>query len=682
MSESRPKQLIRAEELYYNGKVEEALEIVENFEKTSELTQKDQLSALLLKGIIYCLIHDYKKAIEIGERAYPMSQELGLVPESIEALSLKAQIFWYGISYFNKFITLFLEAEKLLNSLSDESPTTINKLKLNLMYLKAYMVNNTNSNKALEFANEVLNLAESIKNNVYVGWALVALSEVYFPGKWELDTSLEYVMKGLKLFESIDFQVGVAYSLQSMGAICYYKGNLNNALEFCKKSLSIKKISDFTKTQTFSYLGIIYMSKGELNKALKYNKKSTKLAEECMWYQFIIVNKRNSGEIYRRKGEIDEAKKQFEQVLALSEKSGDFMNMAILLLHLLLINLDNNSHEQAQKYLKHLENLVDQKKFPVIKIVYSLGKALMLKSSSRMADHTDAARLFKEIIEDEIGTPQFHTLAIVSLCDLLLEELSIYNNPEIFEEINYLISQLLKIAEKNNSFSMMSEAYLLQGRVALIKLNLDDARQNLTKAQQIADDHDLTLLARKISHEHDKLVQELETWQNYKKTQMSMSKRIQLASIDGVMDRMQEKSAIDPPELVDEQATLLLIIAEGGVLVFSYPFTDEWKQDETLFSSFLSAFTSFSDEFFSEGLDRAKFGQHTVLMESIGSFSVCYLYKGQTYTAKQKISKFTEAIQNNTSIWPILEKVYKTSQTLEIKDSPFLEHLITNIFIS
>ncbi len=82
---------------------------------------------------------------------------------------------------------------------------------------------------------------------------------------------------------------------------------------------------------------------------------------------------------------------------------------------------------------------------------------------------------------------------------------------------------------------------------------------------------------------------------------------------------MQEKRAIDPPELVDEQSTLLLIIAEGGVLIFSYPFTDEWKQDDSLFSSFLSAFTSFSDEFFSEGLDWGKFNQNTVLMESAGA---------------------------------------------------------------
>ncbi|MHA1932521.1 MAG: hypothetical protein ACW96X_08280 [Promethearchaeota archaeon] len=682
MPDSRPKQLIHAEELYYDGKVEQALEIVKNFEEGSGLTQKDQLSALLLKGIIYSLIHEYDKAIEIGERAYPMSQDLGLVPESIEALNLKAQIFWYGIAHFNKFITLFLEAEKLLNSLSDESPSNINKLKLNLLYMKSYMNNNASDfSKGLEFALEALTLAENLKNKVYVGWSLVALGEINHQGKWDLDTALEYAMKSSKHFEKLNFQVGIAYSIQSIGDIYFFKGELNQALDFCEKSLSIDKISDFTKVQALSHLGKIHMGKGELNKALKYIRESTELADQSKWNLFLIVNKLLSGGIYRMKGESDKSKKYYKQSLELSEKNRQTGIMTISLLYLIIINLDNNSRELAQEHLKRLENLSDHNENPLIKQGYSLGKALMLKASSRMGDHTDAARLLKKLIEEGISSHQFHTLMITSLSDLLLEELSIYNNPEIFEEINHLIIQLLKIAEKNNSFSLLAETHLLQGRVALIKLNLDNARQNLTKAQQIADEHDLVLLARKISHEHDKLIEELETWQNYKKTQISIKKRIKLVSIDGVMERMQEKRAIDPPELVDEQSTLLLIIAEGGVLIFSYPFTDEWKQDESLFSSFLSAFTSFSDDFLSEGLDRVKFEQHTVLIESVGSFSVCYLYKGQTYPAKQKLSQFAEAIQNTTSIWQTLEKFHKTSQTLEIKDTPPLENLITEIFL-
>ena len=93
MSESRPEELIRAENLMYDGKVEEAFEIVINFEKRSELTPKDQLSALLLRGLIHFFRVQLKDVINVGEIAYPMSQELGLIPESIEALLLKAQVY-------------------------------------------------------------------------------------------------------------------------------------------------------------------------------------------------------------------------------------------------------------------------------------------------------------------------------------------------------------------------------------------------------------------------------------------------------------------------------------------------------------------------------------------------------------------------------------------------------------
>jgi hypothetical protein len=134
-------------------------------------------------------------------------------------------------------------------------------------------------------------------------------------------------------------------------------------------------------------------------------------------------------------------------------------------------------------------------------------------------------------------------------------------------------------------------------------------------------------------------------------------------------------------ELVNEEPVVLLILTVGGVLIFSYPFSDEWKRDDILFGGFLSAFTSFSDEFFSEDFDRAKFGQYTVLIESIGNFSVCYLFKGQTYLASQKLAKFSHKIQENSSISQILEKFYKTSQVLEFKDIPLLESLIKEIFI-
>ncbi|MFX0083936.1 MAG: hypothetical protein ACFE94_19495 [Candidatus Hodarchaeota archaeon] len=50
MSDPRPKELIHAEELMYNGKIEEALEIIYNFEKNFKPVTKQHLWALLSRG--------------------------------------------------------------------------------------------------------------------------------------------------------------------------------------------------------------------------------------------------------------------------------------------------------------------------------------------------------------------------------------------------------------------------------------------------------------------------------------------------------------------------------------------------------------------------------------------------------------------------------------------------------
>jgi hypothetical protein len=161
-----------------------------------------------------------------------------------------------------------------------------------------------------------------------------------------------------------------------------------------------------------------------------------------------------------------------------------------------------------------------------------------------------------------------------------------------------------------------------------------------------------------------------------------MRDRIKLASTEDLLERLQGKRAVEPSEAADEQSILLMIIAEGGVLIFSYPFSEEWKFDDELFGGFLTAFNSISDEIFSEGLDRVMFGNQTVLMEQVADFSICYLFKGQTYIARQKLKNFVKEMQKNTALWQSLENHYNTSQVLELKDNPQLESLITETFSS
>jgi len=146
--------------------------------------------------------------------------------------------------------------------------------------------------------------------------------------------------------------------------------------------------------------------------------------------------------------------------------------------------------------------------------------------------------------------------------------------------------------------------------------------------------------------------------------------------------KIEKEKEFRPTVSVEEQPVVLLIIAEGGVPIFSYPFAEEWKFDDELFGGFLTSFSSISDEIFSEGLDRAKFGQYTVLIESIEDFSICYLFKGQIYSAKEKLMVFIDRIRNNASIMKTLNTFKKASQVIELDDIPILETLLTEIFLT
>jgi hypothetical protein len=314
--------------------------------------------------------------------------------------------------------------------------------------------------------------------------------------------------------------------------------------------------------------------------------------------------------------------------------------------------------------------------------MYLLAKGTVLKESNRSLDRAEAEKSFKKILEDRNSNPIIYQFTLWHLSELFIEELGKSNDSRILDELNPLIIQYYNLSEKMHSYLEQCGAKLMQAKLALVQLKFEESKLLLSQAQHLAELHNFPYFARKISSEHDLLLEQQEIWDRLKETDAPMSERIKLAAFDGIIKRMQGIRSLNPTELQEEQPVLLLIMAEGGILIFSYLFTDEWKHDPEIFSNFLSAFSSFSDEFFSKGLDRAKFGDDTLLIQSIESYSVGYLYKGQTYPAKQKLTKFMEQLQQNSVIWEALEKFDRTSQVAELKDIPLLESIISEIYLS
>ncbi|MHA1933141.1 MAG: hypothetical protein ACW96X_11405, partial [Promethearchaeota archaeon] len=296
-------------------------------------------------------------------------------------------------------------------------------------------------------------------------------------------------------------------------------------------------------------------------------------------------------------------------------------------------------------------------------------------------DRAEAERIFKEVIDGEITNFGLYNYALYYLITIYLEELGTSNDLEILKDINPLIDQLLHLGKKTDSGVLTAEVKVFRSKLALIQLDFDKAKLLLTQAQEIGESHNIQYFTHMISNYHDELLKQQEMWNQFNKSNAPLADRIELASFDGILDRIQGKRLEESPELIPETPVFLLIITESGIPLFSHSFSEELSFEDDIISSFISAFNTFSGELFSKGLDRAIFGDYIILLETIDSYSVCYLFKGQSYPAKQRLTSFLEKLQNNSIIWQTLNKLLNTGQVAELQDIPQIENLIKDIFI-
>ena len=144
---------------------------------------------------------------------------------------------------------------------------------------------------------------------------------------------------------------------------------------------------------------------------------------------------------------------------------------------------------------------------------------------------------------------------------------------------------------------------------------------------------------------------------------------------------MIQKRRSEFPVVLEEDSIMILIITQGGNVIFSHSFIKDKAFESHIFGGFITTIDYFVKEMFSEGLDRAMFGEYTLLMKSVPPFFITYIFKGDSYYAHQKIKYFINSIQYKELIWQNLVKCNQINKNIHIKEIPLLESLITDIFV-
>ncbi len=588
----------------------------------------------------------------------------------------------YYLGKFKEGLEKILTGEKFLLELPGEETAECKPELASLYKVKGKILEKLGKeDQSRECYQNSLDLFQEINDQSGIASILNNLGIIYRK-QGNLKIALDYYHRSLAIRRTLDNNLDIVASLNNIGIIYMYQGHFDQALTHYQDALTILQEEDHKQylAAIHNNLGNIYFDKGELNDAFIHYQACIDLWGELGHQQYNAYGLNHLGKIYRRKGELEEALSYYQQALELLRSIGNQLDISITLFDLISTSIDKNDHDLVQKYLEELKSINKQESNKIIDQRYRLANALRLKNDPRLRMRSKAEEMLKQVITEEIIDHEITEYAMLNLCELFIENLRLTNDKAVLKDVEQLIIRLLEVAKQQNSHWLIAESYFLRAKLFLLELNLDKAREFLGQAQIMAEEKGMKNLAIKISHEHDFLLQEIPKFHELSEKDAPLAERLEFAKLDHLINRLTRMRLLDLPELKEEEPVLVIIMAENGLSLYSKPFLPEGEINPQLFGGFLSAIHSFSEAVFSRSLDRALLGEYTLVMKSEEPLLMCYICKGQAFSALQKLNHFIQQTTRSEKDWSALTEGSRTGKTLESTQQNSLNDLVLSIF--
>lgn len=580
-------QLKQIELLIDQAKFTEALNEITTLEQSVQLTNNERLTLKYLKSTLYLKKGLLKEGKQVAEQLLEEIRETGNQLREVDALiNVIWALQWLG--RLDEGLQLVKRGEKLLKILVQDQQSGLKAREATLLHRKgSLLLDQGKLNHGVSFLEKSLSLRKEEEDNKGIAESMMEIGR-YYVDKGELDQAQEYTLKSMTINEVIGDQRGIAHSIEAIGWIYQFKGDWDQASDHFQKSLAISEaIGDQIGTaHSLAYIGWVYVNKCELDQALDHFQKSLAISEATGYQHGIAFVQNGIAIIYAYKGESDQELKHYLKSLAIYEAMGNQRRISVLLNNIgthfgeqgdfrsatdyferslnfarknefdlqisetlyqsIRLFVNDLPSETVRSYIDELQEINERNEdIPKISQRCRLAEAVVLKARGRLADKVTAPKIFqqifREIAKEDVVWLELTVEAMINLCELLLFELETMGNGNTLSELHELSQRLLTIAKEQNSYLYIVETYLIQSKLKLLELNLDEARQLLTQAHIIAKEKGLYRLERLISMEHDSLVSQLSTWEKIITQKPPMSEFIKLTQVEDLITRIIHK---------------------------------------------------------------------------------------------------------------------------------------------
>jgi tetratricopeptide (TPR) repeat protein len=505
MQYSKIRDSSNIELLKDNCRYKEALQELENIEKSENLSSYDQISCYALKSSLFFELGNYRKTLGFIDRILQEILELKYNLPLIDIFTIKSQILWRQ-GKLKEALALIASSEDLLKSIHHENQMEVNKRAARLADIKGWIyIYEGDINKATENMEYNLKLREEVGDGREIALSYYLKGNIYFYYRIDWEYSKKCIQKAFDLAKEKNFKSLMSLCLTRLGDFCLIKSDLERTFEFYNRALNLSKDIEYKKGIAFSLGGLTYLyeTQGNLNQALEF-------ADQCV---------------------------------STYQEMGDIFGMIENLDSSFWITLNNNDLERTRYYLNRMEQLIQQFNVKTMKIFFQLNKALFLKTSPLPSNQVKAKEILMGIAREKKmfeATIFFEATyrALLNLCDLLLNELRNTHNLELLKDIQSCITQILDLSRNSNSFWWLAESYLLQAKLELLMLDLKKAKISLTQAQEITEKYGLIQLNERVLVEQRELHEQLNKWKTLQASRATITELIDLAQIDDQLIRM------------------------------------------------------------------------------------------------------------------------------------------------
>ncbi|MHA1434649.1 MAG: tetratricopeptide repeat protein [Candidatus Heimdallarchaeota archaeon] len=724
MSYSKPDEIQQIEHIISEGKYELALSEITNLEVQGNLSALDQVNCQILKSSVLTKVGKSNDALEIVEQLITKNNFLGNTLAHLDAMISKAHILATS-GEIEKGYEAINKATEIFKTLTDISKEQLILRKASMLCIKGNLLERSEDLKtALDNYLQSLSIRREIDHRPGIAISLCHIANLYYKLGDVIRSQLIY-QQSLEIFRELGNDIETAYILDKIGNIYLWQGDYGLALEHCLQSLAIGEetsnefsLAIFLNTvahifyhlgehdralkylerclslreeinyqtgiaETLNYLSLIFYKKGELEKAQNYQTQSFTILNKLDDKAGLAYTIETEGKIAFQMGEIQKSILAFKESLRLRESQKNKKSLAGVLYWLIIANIENHALNMSQVYLQRLQKVIEKENNAISEQRYRLASALILKLSNKREILFKAKELLISIVDGVLLDHGMLIRSLYNLCEIHLKEIEIFEDHEAVVQLEGRIEMHYDIAKQIGSHTMIAENYWLKAQLEMMKNNYQEAKILLNEATQITEDKAFRRLALKIPdlmniiNKYASPGEELEKGFIHAETQNNLHEQLN----DEVV-RMVNKRTVELPKLQDEEPVLLIIVYEGGVTVFSQKFSQREMIDEMFVGGFLTAIDAFMHQTFATGgsIERIKHQEYTLMLKGENPLLFCYVFKGQSFSAIQKLDVLIRDLQKSPVMWNALTN--NIGEQVPNAEKEMIEELANKIFLS